>query len=197
MKPRRFALLDRDGTLNAEKCYLASPDELELLPGTAAGLRHLARLGLGLVVVTNQSGVGRGYFQQSVVDAVHVRLRELLQQEGVILDGIFVCPHTGEDGCDCRKPKPGLALLAAEQLGFDSATAFVIGDKACDVELGRAIGATTILVRTGYGAQTEANGQTKADFVVGDLQEAAREIERVLVMTTEKEQPCRSGPANA
>jgi D-glycero-D-manno-heptose 1,7-bisphosphate phosphatase len=179
MTPRRFVLLDRDGTLNVERHYLSHPDEVQLLPGAIEGLKALRQLELGLVVVTNQSGLSRGYFDLRTLNAVHERLRQLLRAEGVELDGVFHCPHAPEHGCDCRKPAPGLAELAASRLGFDLADAFVIGDKACDVELGRRVGATTLLVRTGYGADYPGDA-TPPDFVVDDLVDAARTIARQL-----------------
>src|SRR5262245_39345312 len=152
MPPRRFVLLDRDGTINAERHYLSDPGQLELLPGVAAGLAEMQRLGLGLVVVTNQSGIARGYFSDARLAEIHNRMGALLHSAGVHLDGIYVCPHGPDDGCEGRKPLPGLVTHAAGELGFDPAQAFVIGDKPCDIELGREVGATTLLVRTGYGA---------------------------------------------
>src|SRR5205814_2994218 len=125
--------------------------DVELLPGVVAGLRALRDLDLGLVVLTNQSGIGRGYFSGDQLDAVHARLCELLAQGGVTLDGIFICPHRPEDACACRKPAPGLADQAAAALGFDPRTTFVVGDKHCDIDLGRRLAATTFLVRTAYG----------------------------------------------
>lgn len=177
---RRFALLDRDGTINVERHYLSTPQGLELLPNTLAGLRCLAELGLGLVVISNQSGVGRGLIAPQALDAIHARLGELLRQGGVVLDGLFTCPHTDADGCDCRKPRPGLVHQAAAALGFDPAQSFVIGDKACDIDLGRAVGATTFLVRTGYGTQAGAAVEACAHHVVADLLDAARIIETLL-----------------
>jgi len=176
MKARRFVLLDRDGTVNVERHYLAAADGVELLPNAAAGLRRLRALGFGLIVVTNQSGLGRGYFDRPALDAVHERLRQLLTTEGVVLDGIYYCPHTEQAGCCCRKPRPGLALQAAADLGFDPATSFVIGDRPSDIELGQGLGVPTVLVRTGYGA--ESAKAVQADFVVADLLEAAGVIER-------------------
>ena len=96
-------------------------------------------------------------------------LRERLLAEGVELEGIFVCPHTPEEGCGCRKPAPGLAHQAAHALGFDPEAGFMIGDKACDVDVGKRVGAQTFLVRTGYGAQLEAEGAIQADYVVDDV----------------------------
>ena len=170
---RRFVVLDRDGTINVEGDYISSPDQLQLLPRTAAGLRAMREMGLGLVVITNQSAIGRGYFDRARLDAIHGRLRELLAREGVELDGIYVCPHTAEDGCACRKPRPELLQRAAAELGFRPEECFVVGDKPSDVELGKAVGATSILVRTGYGAGNEAARNCTPDFVADDLLEAA------------------------
>ena len=176
MARRNFVALDRDGTIIVERGYLSSPDQVELLPGAGAGLRAMRGLGLGLVIVTNQSAVGRGYFDLARLEEIHGRLRELLLAVGVELDGIYVCPHTPADGCSCRKPLPGLLLQASRELGFDPAGAFVIGDKPCDIELGRGVGATTILVRTGYGAEHEAAGTVAPDHVADDLVAAAEFI---------------------
>ncbi|MDH7569053.1 MAG: HAD-IIIA family hydrolase, partial [Armatimonadota bacterium] len=128
---------------------------------------------------TNQSGLARGYFTTADLEAIHLRLRDLLAKEGVSLDAFFICPHHPSDHCDCRKPAPGLALQAAAALEGDLAASFVVGDKVCDIALGQAVGATTILVRTGYGREVEAQGESGADFVVDNLMEAARVIARV------------------
>jgi len=182
-----LVLLDRDGTINAEKHYLSSPDQLELLPNAAEGIRLLRRLGLPVVVVTNQSAIGRGYFDLARLAAIHRHLGELLAARGAALDAIFSCPHTPGDGCDCRKGAPGLARRAAEVFGGDLARSFAVGDKACDIELGKRVGATTILVRTGYGVREEAaiaatnRPEDRPDYVVADLREAARVIERLTV----------------
>ena len=180
MKPRRFVLLDRDGTLIVERNYLSDPDQVQLIPGAAAGLRRLADRGLGLVVVTNQSGIGRGLFDEAKLAEIHQRLIEALRAEQVELDAIYFCPHHPDDACGCRKPRPALALRAAAELGFEPARAFVVGDMASDVALGRAIGATTLLVRTGHGAATLARGEARADYVVDDLPAAAERIEVLL-----------------
>ena len=177
---RRFVVLDRDGTLIVEKHYLADPDGVELIDGAGAALRRLAALGLGLVVVTNQSGVGRGLFSDARLAEIHSRLEALLAGEGIRLAGIYACPHHPEQGCACRKPRTGLLLRAADELGFDPRRAFVVGDLASDVELGRAVGATTVLVRTGHGARELGAGRAQPDHVVGDLGEAAQLIERLV-----------------
>jgi D-glycero-D-manno-heptose 1,7-bisphosphate phosphatase len=180
MTSRRFAVLDRDGTIIVERHYLSDPEQVELLPGAARGLRKLSELGLGLVVVTNQSAVGRGYFDEKRLDLIHRRLAELLAAEAVPPMSIYVCPHRPEAGCRCRKPLPGLLQQAARDLGFDAASSFVIGDKACDIELGKQVMATTLLVRTGYGAELAQTGSVSPDYVVHDLARAADVIGFVL-----------------
>jgi D-glycero-D-manno-heptose 1,7-bisphosphate phosphatase len=180
MRERRFVLLDRDGTVIVEKHYLSDPDQVELIAGAAEGLRRLAARGLGLAVVTNQSGIGRGYFDGARLAEIHARLVSQLRAEGVALSGIFVCPHHPDEDCGCRKPRTGLALRAAAELGFEPARAFVVGDMASDVALGRALGATTLLVRTGHGAETLARGEAQPHHVVADLREAAERIEALL-----------------
>ena len=180
MSTRRFVALDRDGTLIVQRHYLSDPEQVELLPGVGAGLRALRAMGLGLAVVSNQSAIGRGYFDQQRLAEIHRRMNALLAAEDVLLDRIYVCPHTPDDRCACRKPEPGLLEQAAAELGFDARSSFVIGDKPCDVELGRRCGATTFLVRTGYGAEYAASGTVAADYVVDDLPGAAETIGRLL-----------------
>jgi D-glycero-D-manno-heptose 1,7-bisphosphate phosphatase len=138
--------LDRDGTIVVDKHYLADADGLELLPNAAAGLRELQGLGGRLVVVTNQSGVGRGYFDEAALAAMNARLEELLAAEGVELAGIYACPHAPDAGCDCRKPATGLFTRAREDLGLELEGSFVVGDGESDVEAGARIGAMTIRI---------------------------------------------------
>jgi len=174
---RPFVLLDRDGTINVEKHYLSDPEQVALYPGAAAALKRLRELGYGLAVVTNQSGVGRGYFGLDAVERVHDRLREMLASEGASIDAFFICPHGPDQACDCRKPLPGLARQAMKTFGFDPKRAVMIGDKAADIGLGQAIGAATILVRTGWGADAEKARDCTPDVVVDDLAGAVRWIE--------------------
>jgi D-glycero-D-manno-heptose 1,7-bisphosphate phosphatase len=174
---RRFIILDRDGTIIEEREYLSQPEQVTLIPGAGAALRELQQMGFGLVVITNQSGVGRGIFDQYHLDRVHQRLKQLLEDEGVRLDGLYVCPHKPEDDCACRKPRLGLLQKAAGELGFNLANCIVIGDKDCDIEMGHAVGALTFLVRTGHGSQVE--NEAVADFVVEDLAAATAVIRRL------------------
>ena len=177
---RRFVVLDRDGTLIEECSYLSDPDQVKLIPGAAAALRRLKALGLGVVVVTNQSAVGRGFFGEKRLEEIHHRLREILESEGVQLDGLYYCPHKPEDECGCRKPHIGLMKKASEELSFDLHNSFVIGDKISDIQMGRQAGAVTFLVQTGYGTQAVADPSLAADHVVADLAEAAGKIAALL-----------------
>jgi len=178
---RRFVVLDRDGTIIRERGYLADPEGVELIPGAAEAMRELAAKGLGLVVITNQAGIGRGFFDTSTLDRIHQRMVSLFSNAGVRFDGIYICPHTPEEGCPCRKPGLGLMEQARREHGFDPGQSFVIGDKALDVEFGKAAGATTILVRTGYGGEVEASAAADPDYAVDDLGAAAAVIRALIV----------------
>jgi len=169
MTGRRFALVDRDGTINEEVDHLDDPDQLELIPGSAAALRRLRELGLGLVVVTNQAQIGRGLLTEERLAEIHERLTAMLAAEGAEVDAILHCPHAPEGGCDCRKPGIGMARQAMARFGFDPAESFVVGDHASDMGMGRAIGAATFLVLTGHGREERANANDDADHVVADL----------------------------
>jgi histidinol-phosphate phosphatase family protein len=153
---------------------------VELLSGAASGLNRLSVLGFGLAVITNQSAIGRGYINETRLDKIHERFHELLKEAKVLLDGIYFCPHLPEDNCECRKPKTGLIHRAARELGFDLRDCYVIGDKDCDIEMGKRVGATTFLVLTGYGKETIEKGISQPDFVANDLDEVAGIIERLV-----------------
>jgi histidinol-phosphate phosphatase family protein len=188
--PRPAAFLDRDGTLVVERGYLADPEELELLPGVPQSLQNLRAAGFALIVISNQSGVGRGLFPLSRVYEAMARLRELLRGHGVELDAIYFCPHRPGDGCPCRKPLPGLLMRAAEDQNLDLPRSFMIGDKLIDAETGRAAGARGLLVRTGYGRGEEGAIESvpvpsrpdgvfddlaaATDWVLGDSERPAR-----------------------
>jgi D-glycero-D-manno-heptose 1,7-bisphosphate phosphatase len=135
---------------------------------------------LGLVVITNQSGIARGYFDLETLSRIHRRLREILAAEDIALDGVYFCPHGPEDGCRCRKPLPGMVEQAAADHDFDPGEAFLVGDSAADIGLGRAVGAVPLLVRTGWGRKTEAEAACEPEVVVEDLAEAAEWIARRL-----------------
>ena len=135
-----FAFIDRDGTVIADRNYLSHPDGVELLPNAAAGVSLLAKTGFGLVLVTNQSGIGRGYFTYTDYERVNERMFELLAESGASVDSVLCCPHSPSDSCACRKPSAGLLLDFARQTPVDFASSVVVGDKACDIDLGKAVG---------------------------------------------------------
>lgn len=181
-RARRGAVfLDRDGTLVVERGYLSDPSDLELLPGVPAALAALRGAGFALVVISNQSGVGRGLFPLTRVYEAMARLRQLLREQHLELDAIYFCPHRPGDGCDCRKPGPGLLERAADDLVLDLGRSFMLGDKLIDAEAGRRAGGRGVLLRTGYGRdeerRIEAVGRSHApDVVVDDLPAAVRWI---------------------
>ena len=155
----RAVFLDRDGTLIEHEPYLSSPERVRLAPGAAEAMLRLRALNFWPVVVTNQSGVARGYFSESAVKRVHRRINELLMAEGSKAEAFYYCPHgpadEGYEGCRCRKPAAGMALQAARDLGLNLNRSWMIGDSVCDIEFGLNSGCRTILVRTGRGRETE------------------------------------------
>jgi D-glycero-D-manno-heptose 1,7-bisphosphate phosphatase len=175
--PRPAVFLDRDGTIAEEVGYLKRASRFRMFPFVAAAIRRLNEVRLPVIVVTNQSGVGRGYFPELLVHAVHELLTQQLSAAGAHVDAIYYCPHTAEDGCECRKPKPGLLERAAREHGLDLRRSFVVGDRYGDVETAHRAGASGILVRTGYG-EAELAGQSHMwpappEFVADDLSGAA------------------------
>ena len=185
MKPAVF--LDRDGTLIDDPDYLDHLDQIAIYPWTADALRLLRRAGFALVVITNQSGVGRGLFPESFVGEVHARLDAELARGGASIDAWLHCPHHEASNdpryrlaCDCRKPKPGLVHRAAEALDLDLSRSVVVGDRWSDIGLARAVGAAAVLVETGAGARQARRpvDGLRPDVVLPSLAEAASWIIR-------------------
>ena len=157
MSPRRAILfLDRDGTLMEDVGYPRDPAQVRLLPGAADAVRELAAAGFVPVVVSNQSGIARGLITPDEARAVHDRFVALFESASGVRLPCYYCPHGPDDGCDCRKPKPGLYLEIAQRLDCALAGVPVIGDSARDLEPARTLGARPILVRTGKGERTLA-----------------------------------------
>jgi len=138
--------LDRDGTLIEDTGYLRNPDDVHLLPGVAEALRELEEQGFLLVVVTNQSGIGRGLLSTADAEAVNGRFLTCLGQQGARVHGVYVCPHAPTAQCGCRKPAPGMLFQAAGELGINLERSFIVVDKPCDVEAGQRAGCRTILL---------------------------------------------------
>jgi D-glycero-D-manno-heptose 1,7-bisphosphate phosphatase len=178
---RPAVFVDRDGTLIEEVGYLDRVERVQLFPWSAAAIRALNHAGIPIVLITNQSGVARGFFTEAVVDEVHRHIGRLLEAGGAHLDAYYYCPHH-RDGkiaeyavaCDCRKPGRGLVDRAIRELGVDAAESFTVGDRWLDIALARNIGGRGVLVRTGYGADEEHRPPDglSADVVVNNLVEA-------------------------
>ena len=171
--------MDRDGTLIEEREYLSRPEQVAPLPGAGAALRSLLEAGFGLFVVSNQSGVGRGYFAMKDVERVNGRMEEMFAGEGVRFEKIYVAPEAPDQPSRGRKPSPEFLFEARDAFGLDLAGSYVVGDKLCDVECGWNAGARkSILVRTGYGRKVEEENRERlsAAVVVDDLAAAAQWI---------------------
>lgn len=179
MKPAIF--LDRDGTLNEEVDFLSDPEQLVLIPGAAAAVARLNAKGIPVVVVTNQSGIGRGHYDWQDFSAVMSRMGTLLALENAWIDAVYASPHHEQAQGEYavadhpeRKPNPGMLVRAAEEHGLDLLSSWMVGDKALDLEAGRRAGCKVALVRTGYGAQVDGSA---ADLVAESLPEA---VDRIL-----------------
>lgn len=185
MGKTKAAFLDRDGTINVEKGYISIPAQIELIPGSAEAIKMLNAAGFRVFGISNQSGVARGYYTAPDVVEVNRRVTYLLEASGAHVDEIFFCPHHPDGSvpewtraCDCRKPAAGLVRRAADKFGLELGDIVVVGDKICDVELGKNVGGRTALVATGFGeaerAKLEANGGPRPDIYAADLFEAVR-----------------------
>ncbi len=176
-RPLRPAVfLDRDGTICDEVGYLNHVSRLRIFPFAAVAIRKLNDAQLPVIVVTNQSGIARNYFPESLVHEVHEALQAELRQEGAYIDSFYYCPHSGADACTCRKPNTGMLERAATEHALDLHRSFVVGDRHGDVELAHNAGARSIFVRTGYGegdlAWHSADWPIQPNFVAPTLTEA-------------------------
>ncbi len=175
-----MVFLDRDGVINEDSpAYIKSWNEFRLIPGSIEAIRRLAGGGFAVILITNQSAVGRGLLSEPVLDSMHENLKTLVANAGGTITDIFVCPHRPEDGCDCRKPLPGLIHQARQKYGIDLTDAVMVGDSIRDIECGKQAGCRTVLVRTGNGIQAEAcltRRGISPDAVLADLAEAAEWI---------------------
>jgi len=173
----RAVFLDRDGTLNVNTGYVGDPNDVRLVPGTAQGVRMLSDAGFATIVVSNQSGIARGYFSASDADAVDMRVRELLAAAGASITAMYRCPHMPDGECDCRKPKPGMLLRAAADLHIDLAESWIVGDRLLDVQAGRAAGCRSVIVPGVPPHEPPDDFSTAApDYFARDVTDAARYI---------------------
>jgi D-glycero-D-manno-heptose 1,7-bisphosphate phosphatase len=177
---RRAAFLDRDGTICEEMGYVNHIDRLRIFPYAAEAIRHLNEADIPVVVITNQSGIARDIFPESLVHQIHKKMISELASGGAWIDAIYFCPHRKEDACDCRKPNPGLLQRAAREHGLDLPASWVVGDRYADVEMAHRAGGRGILVMTGYGrGEYELHGHKwprQPDALAGNLTDAVRLI---------------------
>ncbi len=181
MLHKKVIFLDRDGVINADSPdYIKSWEEFTFLPGSVQALADLTRAGYHLIIITNQSVIGRKMVSLTVLEQIHHRMCEVVQQAGGVIHDIIFCPHRPQDHCSCRKPKPGMIIEAGRRHGIDLSSTVMIGDNAKDVMCGRNAGCgATILVRTGSGEsarQELASAGIRADAVAADLRAAAHMI---------------------
>jgi histidinol-phosphate phosphatase family protein len=174
---RPAVFIDRDGVLNYNRSdHIKSPEELALIPGSAAAVAALKRAGRVVVVVSNQSGLARGLYDQQALDAITAKLKTELAAVGGALDAVYYCPHAPGAGCDCRKPAPGLVHRAAREHGLDLARSCLVGDRAADIECGQAAGLRTVLVETGLPEDRHERASVRPDHLAPDLSGAVEWI---------------------
>lgn len=169
---KRAVFLDRDGTMAKDVKYCSCPEDFELFPSTARAIKLLNEHGFKVIVVTNQSGIARGYFTEETLAQIHEKMKGELAKEGAWVDDIYYCPHHPGDNCDCRKPKPKLVLQAAKKHDIDLNHSFVVGDLPLDIDMGKAVGCKTILLLD--SPQEDMN--ISPDYIASDLLEATQYV---------------------
>ena len=174
----KLIILDRDGVINFDSAqFIKSPDEWKPIPGSLEAIARLNQAGFRVVLATNQSGVGRGLFDMATLNAIHDKMHKMLSQAGGRIDALFYCPHAGDAGCACRKPKPGMFEEIAKRFNADLTGVPCIGDSLRDLEAAAAVRALTILVRTGKGEKTLSAGNLPENTrVFADLSEAVKHL---------------------
>lgn len=174
----KLVILDRDGVINFDSdAYIKRPEEWKPIPGSLDAIARLTQAGYHVVVATNQSGVGRGLFEMSTLNAIHDKMHRAVSQAGGRIDAVFYCPHAQDAGCDCRKPRPGLLEEISRRFGLSLKGVPSIGDSLRDLQATVAAGAQPILVLTGKGTKTQQEGGLPAGTVVhADLAAAVKSI---------------------
>ena len=173
----KLLILDRDGVINHDSdAYIKSLEEWIPIPGSIEAIAQLSKAGWTVAVATNQSGIARGYYPLATLDAMHARLRELVAEAGGEVGLIVYCPHGPDEGCECRKPKPGMLRTIAEQYQVSLAGVWFAGDSSGDLEAARAVDAQPVLVKTGKGERTLSKGIPENTLVFDDLAALARHL---------------------
>jgi histidinol-phosphate phosphatase family protein len=166
---RRAVFLDRDDTLCKDVPYCRRPEDLHLLPGAGEAVSRLNKAGFVVVVITNQSGIGRGWLTEDTLKLIHAKMRKDLADFGAAVDGIYHCPHRPDEGCECRKPKPSMVVRAVSEMGLDLKRSYTVGDRLLDVQLGRNSGTKAILVREHTPLEELSEAERLADHVSQNL----------------------------
>ncbi len=180
----RAVFLDRDGVITQEPPHYAHElSQLELIPKSADAIRLLNENGFVVVIVSNQAGIARGYYQEEDAILFNQALKERLAQNGACIDAIYYCPHHPEAtveryrvDCNCRKPKPGMLIKAGKELNVDLRQSFIVGDKLSDIETGERVGCKTILVKTGYGAEELKHSHVDCNYIADNLYDAVEHV---------------------
>ena len=173
---KRAVFLDRDGTIAEDVPYCSRVEDFKILPTVSQGIRLLNKQGLKVVIITNQSGIARGYFTRETLSLIHQKMKEELAKYDAWIDAIYVCPHHPEERCECRKPKPTLLLQAAKENGIALKLSYMVGDNAKDIEAGKAAGCKTILVTTGPNGENIEAKVKEPDIIAASLYEAVEWI---------------------
>ncbi len=171
----KAVFLDRDGTINYEVNYLSSVDQLKILPNSAQAINLLNENDFLVIIITNQSGVARGKFSEEALNEINNELKNKLLKDEAKIDAVYYCPHHPDDGCSCRKPKPGMLKAANEEFGLDLQASYIVGDTLNDLETGHNVGCKTVLVLTGYGEgelKKQENWNFSPDHIARDLLDA-------------------------
>jgi histidinol-phosphate phosphatase family protein len=171
----KAVFIDRDGTIARDAPYCSNPEDFELLPGVAEGIKLFNKHGFKVVVITNQSGVGRGYFTEEMLARIHDKMRDELAKYGAHVDAVYYCPHHPDDNCECRKPRPKMVFQAASDLRINLQQSYVIGDHDMDIEMGKNVGCKTILIAA-KNKGSESDKVPCSDYVASSVSDAAQWI---------------------
>jgi len=179
----RAVFIDRDGTINVNSGYISNPDQFKMYPNVAKGIKLLYNEGFKIIIITNQSGIARGYFSKEKLEEIHDKMKKGLSEENVEIDAIYYCPHHPDENCKCRKPKPGLLEQAIKDFDIDVNNSFFIGDRMLDVEAGKKVGCRTVLIPEDKElVQKEMEkSNVKPDHVCNDFYTGAKWISEEVV----------------